>query len=171
MYRFGYRRVANKAIGSRIDGAFTGSTVDILRWASCKWGIDQDVVFAQAVRESAWQQSKLGDLTSNFAWCPRSAGVLQGKCAESYGIVQNKWRWEKSAWPGLRSSTAMNVDTAYGIWRACFDGYWRPHPGYHAGDLWGCIGKWYAGNWYSAAAKGYIARVRATVAHRTWTTY
>jgi autotransporter family porin len=35
-------------LAKRINGDFTGTTIDILRWAACKWGIDQDIVFAQA---------------------------------------------------------------------------------------------------------------------------
>src|SRR6516225_6900812 len=37
---------ANKLIAPRINGDFTGTTAEILRWAACKWGIDQDIVFA-----------------------------------------------------------------------------------------------------------------------------
>jgi hypothetical protein len=33
-------------LARRINGDFTGTTIDILRWAACKWGIDQDIVFA-----------------------------------------------------------------------------------------------------------------------------
>jgi autotransporter family porin len=43
-------------LAARIDGDFTGTTIDILRWAACKWGIDQDIVFAQAAVESWWLQ-------------------------------------------------------------------------------------------------------------------
>lgn len=31
-----------------VTGNFTGSTDMILRWAACKWGVDEDVVRAQA---------------------------------------------------------------------------------------------------------------------------
>src|SRR5580700_6022285 len=34
-------------LARRINGDFTGTTIDILRWAACKWGINQDIVFAQ----------------------------------------------------------------------------------------------------------------------------
>jgi hypothetical protein len=38
----------------RVDGQFTGSTDEIIQWAACKWGIDDNVLRAQAVRESTW---------------------------------------------------------------------------------------------------------------------
>jgi hypothetical protein len=39
----------------------TGTTREILRWAACKWGIDQSIVFAQAAVESWWRQTTMGD--------------------------------------------------------------------------------------------------------------
>ena len=48
-------------LAPRINGDFTGTTEEILRWAACKWGIGQDIVFAQAAVESWWRQDNLGD--------------------------------------------------------------------------------------------------------------
>ena len=39
---------------------------------------------------------------------------------------------------------------------------------YGAGDLWGSIGAWYAGNWHSNAANLYISHVKSRLADRTW---
>ncbi len=61
---------ANARIAPRINGAYTGSTIDILRWAACKWGIDQDIVFAQAAVESWWRQTTKGDWGTDAAACP-----------------------------------------------------------------------------------------------------
>ena len=36
----------------RVTGNFTGTTDEIIQWAACKWGWSDDVVRAQAVRES-----------------------------------------------------------------------------------------------------------------------
>src|SRR5690348_7658198 len=44
----GDKAQANNWIAPRINGNFTGTTEEILRWAACKWGIDQNMVFAQA---------------------------------------------------------------------------------------------------------------------------
>src|SRR5215469_10024072 len=67
-------------LAGRINGDFTGTTIDILRWAACKWGIDQDIVFAQAALESWWQQGTLGGWTTNPAACPpgRQAWLVPG---------------------------------------------------------------------------------------------
>lgn len=161
-----------------ITGDFTGTTQEILEWAACKWGIDQDVVFAQAAVESWWQQAKLGDWTSNVTLCPPGHGLgadgTPGKCPQSYGILQVRYSPEQSAWPGIAVSTAMNVDAAYAIWRSCYDGFevWlndspKSQP-YSAGDLWGCVGRWFTGNWYTPEADGYIDLVKKFANERIW---
>ena len=164
----------------RIDGDFTGTTQEILRWAACKWGIDQNMVFAQAAVESWWRQSALGDFGSDASACPPGHGIgvdgQPGECPQSYGILQNRYPFEQQSWPGIGRSTAMNADTAYAIWRACYDGYetWLntvPRGSqYHAGDSWGCVGRWFAGRWRTAAADGYIQKVRQYMVERIWQT-
>jgi hypothetical protein len=51
----GDKAQANQWIAPRINGHFTGTTAQILRWAACKWGIDQNMVFAQAQHRRARQ--------------------------------------------------------------------------------------------------------------------
>jgi autotransporter family porin len=167
---------ADQLIAPRIHGNFTGTTREILRWAACKWGIDQDIVFAQAALESWWRQTTLGDWESNG--CPPGHGPgadgKPGLCPQSWGILQNRYPYEKSSWPGIATSTAMNADTAYAIWRSCFDGYetWLNTVGhvgtYHAGDAWGCVGRWFAGRWHTAPAQQYIAKVKKYLRERIW---
>ena len=41
-------------------------------------------------------------------------------------------------------------------------------PGYAAGDMWGCVGSWYSGDWHSPGAQRYVGRVRADLAARHW---
>jgi autotransporter family porin len=167
-------------LAPRINGDFTGSTEQILRWAACKWGIDQDVVFAQAAVESWWQQDALGDWGTTAAACPPGhqpgADGRAGECPRSYGILQDRYAGETGGWPGIADSTAMNADAAYATWRSCYDGYevWLdnvPHGRpYRPGDLWGCVGRWDAGHWHTAAAQRYIARVKAYLHERIWLT-
>jgi hypothetical protein len=118
---------ADRLLAPRIDGDFTGTTSEILRWAACKWGINQNIVFAQAAVESWWQQDTKGDWGTDRTACPPGHGLGKdgkpGLCPQSYGILQNRFPQEKASWPGIGDSTAMNADTAYAIWRACFDGY------------------------------------------------
>ena len=167
------------ALAARINGQFTGSTEDILRWVACKWGIDQDIVFAQAAVESFWNQAQLGDWQSDASLCPPGHGLgvdgRPGQCPESFGILQNKYTFFSKAWPGSRTSTAMNADVTYAVWRSCYDGdeVWLNDQSrgkqYAAGDVWGCIGRWFAGAWYTPAAEHYISEVKADLSERIWT--
>jgi hypothetical protein len=160
----------------RINGDFTGTTIDILRWAACKWGIDQDIVFAQAAVESWWQQDTLGGWTTDSADCPPHVKLERagkaGQCPVTYGILQNTY--ERGNWPAIARSTAMNADAAYAIWRSCFDGYetWlntMPRGSqYHKGNVWGCVGRWFSGQWLNPPALGYIAQVKEYLREKIW---
>lgn len=169
----------------RVDGKFTGTTNQILRWGACKWGIDEDVVRAEAVAESHWRQDDAGDQTSDLALCPPGAGFPGAwdgvACKQSYGIMQMKFR-SFGGWPLSKDSTAFNVDFRLAYQRACMNGdisylaQRLPAPGfprYPLGStdqmLWGCMGDWFSGSWYNPAALRYIAEVRAALLDRTWT--
>ena len=39
---------------------------------------------------------------------------------------------------------------------------------YRAGDIWGSVGAWFAGRWHTAAAEGYIARVKQALRDKPW---
>jgi hypothetical protein len=162
----------------RVNGNFTGTTKEILRWAACKWGINQNIVFAQAAVESWWRQNTQGDFGTDASACPPNHRNLnaQGECAQSYGILQNRYPYETSAWPAAGNSTAMNADTAYAIWRSCYDGYetWlntvQRGSQYRKGNVWGCVGRWFAGRWLTAPALQYIAKVKQYMQERIWET-
>lgn len=169
---------ANTEIGVQVDGNFTGTTDEILQWAACKWGIDEDMVRAQAAIESWWHQDALGDWTSDSNRCAPGHGLgvdgQPGLCPESFGILQNRFPYEQSAWPGIATSTAFNADLTYAIWRACFEGYeWWLNDVEHgepyvAGDAWGCFGRWFSGRWHTPVAEGYINRVQDYLGQRIW---
>jgi len=128
--------------------------------------VDEDLVLAQAAIESWWRQDTLGDWTGDATRCAPGRGPgadgRPGQCPESFGILQNRYPYEKPAWPGIASSTAMNADLAYAIWRTCFDGYegWLNTVdrgrNYAAGDAWGCVGRWFSGRWHVAAGDQYV---------------
>jgi hypothetical protein len=40
----------------RVDGHFSGTTDEIFQWAACKWGLTDNMLRGQAVRESTWYQ-------------------------------------------------------------------------------------------------------------------
>jgi autotransporter family porin len=167
-------------IAPRVSGSFTGTTQTILRWTACKWGIDEDMVYAQAAIESWWRQDTLGDWGTDASACPPGHGLgadgKAGQCPQSYGVLQDRWPYMKQGWPGYARSTAMAADVAYAFWRACFEGYetWlntvERGQDYKAGDAWGCVGRWFSGRWHTSAAEGYITRVKDYLAQRIWTT-
>jgi len=160
----------------QITGNFTGTTDEILQWVACKWGVDPDLVRAEAVVESYWRQSNEGDSTTDQSLCP--PGTWNGQsCYQSYGILQIKYTYFQSAWPMSRDDTAFNAEYVYGIIRACYEGWTTylnsdtPLPGYpryHAGDIWGCLGRWFSGGWYDQGAIDYIKNVQAAMADKTW---
>jgi hypothetical protein len=158
----------NKYILGRITGHFTGTTDEIFQWAAAKWGLPDNLLRTIAYLESDWRQSNYGDYVSDRAQCP--AGYRELPCPVTFGIVGTK----STSWPGIfpwnRDSTAAAVDVLGGWLRGCFEGWvwWlgehgnRSHGVYHAGNIWGCVGAWYSGNWLDGSAanphsgEGYI---------------
>ena len=180
---------------SKVDGNYTGSTDMILRWAACKWGIDENVVRAQAWVESGWTQSSpyqygwnppgWGDFTSNYATCETPGwngwDSAIGGCYSSCGILMEKVP-NYNVWPEACGDTAFSVDFRMAAQRACMDGNgesWLSgdtpssgYPWYPNGTtdqmFWGCMGNWYSGAWYDSGALWYINLVQATVASQPW---
>ena len=168
-------------IGVRVTGHFSGTTDEILQWAACKWGVDEDIVRAQAATESWWHQGAKGDWGTNASRCPPGHGLgvddpvnHSDTCPESWGLLQTRYPYQVSAWPGMANSSAFEVDTAYAIWRACYEGYevWLNQvdrgQDYGPGDVWGCVGRWYAGRWHTSEAEYYIDRVKDYLNSRIW---
>jgi autotransporter family porin len=80
---------ANSEIAIRVTGNYTGTTDEILQWAACKWGIDENVVRAAVAAESAWGQGAMGDWSANAKRCAPGHGIgadgRRGLCPESWG--------------------------------------------------------------------------------------
>jgi hypothetical protein len=160
----------------QVTGDFTGTTDEILQWAACKWGIDEDIVRAEVVQESYWHQSQVGDWTTNRDDCPPGSWSGEG-CYQSYGILQLKYSVFQSTWSMSRYDTAFNADFVYAVIRTCYEG-WTTYlndrtpvagfPRYHAGGIWGCLGRWYSGGWYDQGAIDYINSVKSYLANRDW---
>ncbi len=160
----------------QITGNFTGTTNEIFQWVACKWGIDENIVRAEAVVESDWHQSQVGDYTTERTFCP--PGTWDGKgCYQSYGVLQLKYYYFQSTWPMSREDTAFNAEYIYGVIRTCYEGWTTylndrtPLPGYsryHAGDIWGCLGRWYSGGWYDQGAIDYIDKVKTALTNEDW---
>jgi autotransporter family porin len=139
-----------EALLARIDGNFTGTTDEIIQWASCKWGIDTDPVRAQAFVESEWQQSAVGDN------------------GQSFGITQIKERFHPWAYPGARESTAMNLDYTLALWRLCYEGYVERLPSNARWDKEGCFGWHFSDEWKSPEAQAYVDRIGEALAAHPW---
>lgn len=168
----------------RVDGQFSGTTDQILRWGACKWGVDEDVIRAEAAAESHWLQSAAGDSTSDFSLCPPGVGFPGAwdgmQCRQSYGIMQMKYK-SFGGWPLSKDSTAFNVDFRLAYQRACMNGDINylsqripaagyPRYPYGTADemLWGCMGDWFSGGWFDSGALRYIAEVKSLLARKGW---
>jgi hypothetical protein len=155
----------------RVDGDFTGTTEQIILWAACKWGLDDEWLRAQMVVESFWNQRTAGDFTATRSRCPRDAvRNSKGRCAESYGLLQNKYRFNRSAYPAFRTSTAYQLDFSAFKLRACYDGHKYVSNGVR-GDWLGCVGNWYSGEWHDPLGETYVGWVVAAKAAHLWTSW
>jgi autotransporter family porin len=165
----GYAPEFNERIIPRIDGAYTGTTDEILQWGACKWGFAPDVVRAMAVEESNWNQWKEGDISRDDDDCVPGA---ESPCPTSFGILQVKHLFRPGSYPLSAQSTAFNVDYALAVIRGCYEGWVvylaEEGDGYTRGDIWGCVGWHFSGHWYDAGATDYIARVREALDEASW---
>jgi hypothetical protein len=149
------------ALRRRVTGRFAGSTDEIIQWASYKWGIDEDVTRAIAAQESDWDQAMVGDAGESF-------GLMQVKDHYRDGTL------DLGGYPWTARSTALNVDITLAWVRACYEGAfydggdWLYGGSLIRGDIWGCVGAWYSGDWYGPGAKAYIADVKKILATRPW---
>jgi hypothetical protein len=108
----------------RVDGDFTGTTDEIVQWTACKWGIDPNIVRAQAVVESYWHQNALGDTTKNSSVCAPHHPIgsdpkRPGLCPESVGLLQVRYQYWPNGFDQVETSTAYNTDYVYAAWRSC----------------------------------------------------
>lgn len=108
---------------------------------------------------------------------PQGSGAATANCSRDWGILQVNYEQFPRAWPEAEASTAMNVDIALAIVRACYEGYetWlasKPLPSgampYQAGNLSYCVGRYNSGLWYDANAVQYLNRINAELTAKTW---
>jgi len=158
----------------RIDGQFTGTTDEIIQFEACKWGWSDNLVRAQAVVESDWHQSNLGDYESTGSGhcVPDGFATSSRGCPTSFGIIQVKWYFHPvapaaSSYPYIRTSTAFNLDLQLAEMRGCYDGM-STYLGNTRGDQMGCLGSWYSGDWRDPGALAYVQRVQTALKHKDW---
>jgi hypothetical protein len=101
-----------------------------------------------------------------------------GMCPRTFSIV-GIMSWQAPAWgryswnqngtfPFNRNSTAFSVDYLGAVLRGCYEGWESWLDGGTGGDIWGCVGGWYAGDWRSGAAERYISAVKGAIADYAW---
>ena len=137
---------------NRVDGDFAGTTDQIIQWAACKWGIDEDmwaackwgidedIVRAQIIKESYWYQSVNGDNGESFGPRPGARPPPTSR-RSSTRSTPAPHRRTTSTTPTPRGGPATRAPTP-GSTTVERNGT------YAAGDVWGCIGVWFSGRWY-----------------------
>jgi autotransporter family porin len=168
-----------------VTGNFTGSTDMIIRWAACKWGIDENVLRAEAMEESSWNQSELGDSDTtchslNVMPTAMNYWSEASPCKPSKGLLQEKMLYW-NGWPYSLSSTAFNADFRGAAQRSCMNGdvAWLVGTGsgnsygtYPPTDtntaLYGCMGHWYSGSWGDAGFLNYISTLQSILSSQGW---
>jgi hypothetical protein len=156
----------------RVTGNFTGTTDEIIQWAACKWGLSDEVLRAQADAETSWRMGFEGDKESRSkGLC--TAGDDRNPCPTSFGILQIKWYFNpdsnpvNNSYPMSKTMTAFSLDYAGAKLRGCYEG-WEYFGNKSRGNLWGCVGAWYSGEWHDKGANEYIERVKAAYEHKPW---
>jgi autotransporter family porin len=184
----GVAPVWNDWLLPRVTGNFTGTTDEIVQWAAAKWGLPDEVLRAQMISESYWYQGLLdangkpvagkgfGDYTTDQSKCPPG---YTAPCPLSFGVLQIKYAtYHPGTFPHSRDSTAFNIDYLAAIMRGCYEGWesWLASYGgpngtasnYAAGDLYGCLGRWYSGGWHTPDAESYISSVKQNLTDKAW---
>lgn len=169
------------------NGQYTGTTDDILEWAACTEGWNENWARAESVVESSWQQSEGGDTANG---CAHSYGILQVRDNGSV-CPPNHDGW--GGYPLTHTSTAFAAQMQMSYLRACFDGsidYLYPG-GQTVAQIaaangggtnptgagwqfvaWGCVGSWFSGEWGwnndGSGGPQYIAAVQSALSNQSW---
>lgn len=167
---------------AQVDGHFTNSdgttptTTELISFAACKWGVDEDLIRAVAVQESDWHQHFWGDRCNNTN---DALGI------GSYGITQikNFNCSNQGDWGGFRrtyDSTPFNLDFNAAAFRGCMDrDFWYTYTDERNGSAIApsdtatmqraCVSAWFAGDVHTNSS--YVNSVYAHLAARDWEAY
>ena len=103
--------------------------------------------------------------------CPQTFSILGIKSwlAPSWGQMPDN---QNGTFPFNRDSTAFAADYYASHIRGCLEGwiFWLDdvNPAYGPGDLWGCVGNWFSGDWHSGAADRYSSEVQGHLNSHIW---
>jgi hypothetical protein len=160
---------------AEVQGAYIGTTDEIIQWTACRWGWGANLLRAVAVQETDWRQGFVGNGCGEVG--EASYGIIQVKNAYCNGALA----W--GGYPDTQRSTALALDFYGAYMHACYTnafydgGSWLYH-GRTVSQIaaargwpyvrWGCIGSWYSGGWYDPGASAYIKSVKAHLAAKNW---
>ncbi|MDX6343577.1 MAG: hypothetical protein QOH87_3715 [Trebonia sp.] len=171
-----------------LDGLSNPSTDDLIQWASYKWGIPTDWIRAEAMQESHWSNTDVGDIATvsnaDYGQYPALAQVSGSNCtsncqaARSLGLMQVSWTPQDQSSYGFGFGTeplrwksiAFNLDFYAGVVRWYYDGHcsWCGS-GYSAGQQWPSIGAWFEPTpWGNSGALSYESNVQQHLTNRDW---
>lgn len=124
-----------------VDGQYTGTTEMIIRWAACKWGMDEDMIRAQAAAEhGTWiQWNAGGDERRSIDQCQAGSNadhnstnlwgyLISNACYQSWSIWQTKVVYSSpdsgawTTWPAINESAPFAADYRFGSQRSCMNG-------------------------------------------------
>lgn len=166
------------------------STDMIIRWAACKWGIDENALRAQAWEESTWNQGTLGDYGTGLSYCSADGGAFTAlyqpatnDCYASHSIIQMRlvpngfW----TMYPQVINSTGFALDAMGAMLRGCINGdmneffggsYLAQYESDQVNNLpalyANCQGEHYSGNYGDAAALSYEAALAMWESQQPW---
>lgn len=150
-----FENLTSYAQYARIKGNYAGSTDMIMRWVACKYGINENVVRAQAWQESFWEQWAHGDKRTTKRQCVQghfaalwntTISLVDARtiscpycCYQSWSAWQTKVYYEWKTWPMIKDSTSFAGEYRYADARSCINGDWAPYfasrhaqPGHHS---------------------------------------
>jgi Fibronectin type III domain len=144
----------------RITGNFEGTTDEIIQWAACKWGWSDNLIRAEAIVESSWHQSNVGDGNTSY-------GLMQVRYLYHPRVNGGCKACAGSSWPNSEKSTAFDVDLFAAEMRGCYNGM-STYLGDTKGDVYGCIASWYSGAWSAGGHTWYADSVRSYLSQKPW---
>lgn len=161
---------------AQVTGHFVDSdgsvptTTELISFAACRWGVDEDLIRAVAVQESDWHQHFWGDRCNQT---DDSLGI------GSYSIIQikNFNCSNEGDWGGFRrtyDSTPFALDFYGAAMRGCLDrNFWYNYGTTVSTDtsgmIRGCVGAWFSGDFSPTST--YTNSVYQHLANRDWQNY
>jgi hypothetical protein len=159
---------AGNQLKQRIAGEWHGTTEDMLRYYSCKWGLHTDRLRGQAWKESTWIQSTRGDYHDGGSRYP-------GTDYQSYSVAQVKRSEWFVSYPASQKSTAFGLDWLGWYLRICLNGQINYFASTYKtdSDRWrGCAGSWFSGKYFGGSADEtrYLSQLDTILQNKPWTT-